>query len=82
MKTNNDYLAPVDGRHTSETSNSLLLKKTHKEEKYPTSLARGCLIAKMAATMLRSLSKLGRPSTKLILNNNALSPSCTVLQNR
>merc|ERR1711962_1204441 len=42
-----------------------------------------CLTARnMAATMLRSLSKLGRPSNKLILNNNLLSPGCTVLQNR
>lgn len=32
--------------------------------------------------MLRSLTKLGRPSTKLLLNNNALSPCSTVLQNR
>merc|ERR1712035_35041 len=39
-------------------------------------------VAKMAATMLRSLTKLGRPSTKLILTNNLLSPGCTVLQNR
>ncbi|KAG7240126.1 hypothetical protein INR49_027981 [Caranx melampygus] len=36
----------------------------------------------MAAMMLRSLTKLGRPSTKLILSNNLLSPGCTVLQNR
>jgi hypothetical protein len=40
------------------------------------------LIANMAATMLRSLSKLGRPSTKYILNNNLVSPGCTVLQHR
>lgn len=32
--------------------------------------------------MLRSLSKLGRPSTKLIINSNLVSPACTVLQNR
>ncbi|KAK6292032.1 hypothetical protein J4Q44_G00378170 [Coregonus suidteri] len=36
----------------------------------------------MAGTMLRSLSKLGRPSTKCILNSNLVSPGCTVLQNR
>ncbi|KAM3590009.1 uncharacterized protein V6R79_001848 [Siganus canaliculatus] len=36
----------------------------------------------MAATMLRSLTKLGRPSTKLLLNQPVLSPGCTVLQNR
>merc|ERR1712168_1344829 len=43
-----------------------------------------CLTAKMAATMLRSLGRLGaRPSTtKLILNGSAVSPACTVLQNR
>lgn len=45
-------------------------------------IAERCLAAKMAATMLRSLTKLGRPSTKLLLNNNALSPCSTVLQNR
>uniref|UniRef100_A0A7N8XPW5 NADH dehydrogenase [ubiquinone] iron-sulfur protein 2, mitochondrial n=1 Tax=Mastacembelus armatus TaxID=205130 RepID=A0A7N8XPW5_9TELE len=31
---------------------------------------------KMAATMLRSLAKLGRPSAKLILNGHSLSPGC------
>ncbi|XP_029610712.1 NADH dehydrogenase [ubiquinone] iron-sulfur protein 2, mitochondrial [Salmo trutta] len=36
----------------------------------------------MAGTVLSSLSKLGRPSTKCILNSNMVSPGCTVLQNR
>ncbi|XP_015253350.1 PREDICTED: NADH dehydrogenase [ubiquinone] iron-sulfur protein 2, mitochondrial [Cyprinodon variegatus] len=37
----------------------------------------------MAATMLRSLSRLGgRPSNSLILSKSLLSPGCTLLQNR
>uniref|UniRef100_A0A8C7JMQ5 NADH dehydrogenase [ubiquinone] iron-sulfur protein 2, mitochondrial n=1 Tax=Oncorhynchus kisutch TaxID=8019 RepID=A0A8C7JMQ5_ONCKI len=35
----------------------------------------------MAGTVLRSLSKIGRPSAKCILNSNMVSPGCTVLQN-
>uniref|UniRef100_A0A8C8EHC3 NADH dehydrogenase [ubiquinone] iron-sulfur protein 2, mitochondrial n=1 Tax=Oncorhynchus tshawytscha TaxID=74940 RepID=A0A8C8EHC3_ONCTS len=40
------------------------------------------MTAKMAGTVLRSLSKIGRPSAKCILNSNMVSPGCTVLQNR
>ncbi|KAF3836854.1 hypothetical protein F7725_004318 [Dissostichus mawsoni] len=54
----------------------------YKRRNSSTSLASVALTAKMAGTMLRSLTKLGRPSTKLILNNNLLSPACTVVQNR
>uniref|UniRef100_A0A8C5HBF7 NADH dehydrogenase [ubiquinone] iron-sulfur protein 2, mitochondrial n=1 Tax=Gouania willdenowi TaxID=441366 RepID=A0A8C5HBF7_GOUWI len=36
----------------------------------------------MAATMLRSLTKLGRPSTQILINSSLLSPGCTLLQNR
>lgn len=68
---------PIGGRNTRFTHQIY-----QKRRRRSTSLARGCPTAKMAATMLRSLTKLGRPSTKLILNNNLLSPGCTVLQNR
>lgn len=40
------------------------------------------MTAKMTGAVLRSLGKLGRPSTKCILNSNMVSPGCTVLQNR
>uniref|UniRef100_A0A8C5HA88 NADH dehydrogenase [ubiquinone] iron-sulfur protein 2, mitochondrial n=1 Tax=Gouania willdenowi TaxID=441366 RepID=A0A8C5HA88_GOUWI len=32
--------------------------------------------------MLRSLTKLGRPSTQILINSSLLSPGCTLLQNR
>lgn len=54
----------------------------HQRRRSLKSLAVARLTAKMAAAMLRSLSKLGRPSTKLILNNNLLSPGCVALQHR
>lgn len=42
-----------------------------------------CLTAKMAATVLRSLSRLGgRPSNNVLLNKSLLSPGCLLLQNR